>query len=402
MATAFVPYGAYWSTPFVKWQGSLSHLHPLRFAAWVARREIARRGWAADGFDTGVLGTSVPSPASFYGLPWVATMAGLPALAGPTVAQACATAARALQLAHDEVALGRSHATLVFTADRISNGPHLYYPDPGGPGGTGAHEDWVLDNFGRDPATSKAMLATAETVARDGGFTREAQHDLVLMRHAQYARALADERAFQRRYMTLPFEVPDRGVERVASRIDGDEGIPSTSAERLATLAPVLRDGTVSFAAQTRPADGNAAIVVAGRERARELSSQPEIEVALLGFGQARAAAAEMPKAPVPAARRALQAAGLEIGAIDCVTTHNPFAVNDLWFARETGFALDRMNAFGCSLVWGHPQAPTGARAVIELIETLVARGGGRGLFTGCAAGDTAMACVVDVRDARR
>jgi acetyl-CoA acetyltransferase family protein len=402
MPSAFVPYGAYWSTPFVKWQGSLSHLHPLRFAAWVAQGEIGRRGWAPEGFDAGVLGTTVPSGASFYGLPWVASLAGLPHLAGPTVAQACATAARALQVAHDEVALGRAQAAIVLTADRISNGPHLYYPDPGGPGGTGEHEDWVLDNFSRDPATAKGMLATAENVAREYGLSRERQHELVLMRHAQYATALADDRAFQRRFMRLPFDVPDRTLRRTAARIDGDEGIPTASAERLAAMGPVQPDGTVSFAAQTRPADGNAAIVVASRERARALSADPRIEVALLGFGQARAAAAEMPKAPVPAARRALQAAGLEVAAIDCVTTHNPFAVNDLVFARETGVPLERMNARGCSLVWGHPQGPTGARAVIELIETLVERGGGRGLFTGCAAGDTAMACVLEVRDAGR
>ncbi len=57
------------------------------------------------------------------------------------------------------------------------------------------------------------------------------------------------------------------------------------------------------------------------------------------------------------------------------------------------------MNRFGCSLVWGHPQAPMGTRAVIELIETLVLQGGGLGLFTGCAAGDTAMAVVIEVGD---
>jgi len=55
------------------------------------------------------------------------------------------------------------------------------------------------------------------------------------------------------------------------------------------------------------------------------------------------------------------------------------------------------MNRFGCSLVWGHPQAPTGVRLIIELIEELVQSGGGYGLFTGCAAGDTALAVVVKV-----
>ncbi|MBI5922557.1 MAG: thiolase family protein, partial [Betaproteobacteria bacterium] len=58
------------------------------------------------------------------------------------------------------------------------------------------------------------------------------------------------------------------------------------------------------------------------------------------------------------------------------------------------------MNNYGCSLVWGHPQAPMGTRSIIELIEELVIRGGGFGLFTGCAAGDSAMAVVIEVADA--
>jgi acetyl-CoA C-acetyltransferase len=55
------------------------------------------------------------------------------------------------------------------------------------------------------------------------------------------------------------------------------------------------------------------------------------------------------------------------------------------------------MNAYGSSLVYGHPHAATGARLIIELIETLRLRGGGIGLFTGCAAGDTGAAVVVAV-----
>jgi acetyl-CoA acetyltransferase len=74
------------------------------------------------------------------------------------------------------------------------------------------------------------------------------------------------------------------------------------------------------------------------------------------------------------------------------VKTHNPFAANDIAFARETGFPLERMNNYGCSLIWGHPQGPTGLRSIIELIEELALRGGGVGLFTGCAAGDSGMA----------
>ena len=79
------------------------------------------------------------------------------------------------------------------------------------------------------------------------------------------------------------------------------------------------------------------------------------------------------------------------------VKTHNPFAVNDLYFAGATGFDAGSMNNYGSSLIFGHPQGPTGMRLVLELIEELALTGGGYGLFTGCAAGDSAAALVLKV-----
>jgi acetyl-CoA acetyltransferase len=94
-----------------------------------------------------------------------------------------------------------------------------------------------------------------------------------------------------------------------------------------------------------------------------------------------------------------LRNTGLEIKDFVAVKSHNPFAVNDIVFARTFGFDLQHMNNFGSSLIWGHPQAPTGLRAVIELIEELALRGGGIGMFQGCAAGDSAMALAIAVKD---
>ena len=160
-----------------------------------------------------------------------------------------------------------------------------------------------------------------------------------------------------------------------------------------------MEGGTVTFAGQTFPADGSAAMVVTSPEKARELSRNSAIRIQILGFGLARTELAYMPQATIPAAKQALDQAGLGIGDIDAVKTHNPFAVNDIVFAKETGCDLENMNNFGCSLIWGHPQGPTGVRSIIELIEELAARGGGLGLFSGCAAGDTAMATVIKVGD---
>lgn len=397
---AYIPYRQWWSTPFARWQGSLSHLHALRFAAHTARRHLARCDLDPAVFDFGVLGMTVPQKGAFYGLPWLMGEIGAASVAGPTVAQACATGARIVALAADEIARGDAGVALAVAADRVSNGPQIYYPDPGGPGGSGMQENWVLDNFARDPFAGVAMIRTAENVAARAGITTAEQNDLTLWRYEQYGAALRDDSAFLRGFMDLPFDVPDARFRKTVGTLAGDEGVHRTTADGLAALRPLLPEGTVTHGGQTHPADGNAGIVVASRDRAAELSRDRAIEVRLLAFGQARVEPAHMPAAPVPAAQRALRAAGLDIGQIDAIKTHNPFIVNDIYFARMTGVDPRRMNNFGCSLVWGHPQAPTGLRAIIELIEELVQMGGGHGLFTGCAAGDSAMAVVLKVCDA--
>ena len=396
---AEIPYGAYWSTPFCRWQGSLANLHSIKFAAHVVKNEIAKRDIDGALLDYGVLGTSVPQHHVFYGLPWLTGMAGLDHVGGPTIGQACATSVRCILNGAQEIETGQATASLIVAADRVSNGPQVYYPNPMGPGGTGKTENWTMDNFGFDPLGGHSMLATAENVARDFNITTGQQHEVVLRRQEQYADALADDHAFQKRFMTLPFDVPRPNFKKTANQLTGDEGLVASTAEGLAGLRPVVKDGTITFGGQTHPADGNASLIVATPDKAIELSTDSSIQVKILGIGQARVELAYMPKATVPAARVALAQAGLSIEQMDALKTHNPFAVNDLYFADQFGIDVMEMNNFGCSLIWGHPQGPMGLRGVIELIEELAKNGGGYGLFSGCAAGDTAMAIVIQVTD---
>lgn len=396
---AEIPYGAYWSTPFARWQGSFANLHSIEFAAYVTKNEIAKRNIDPTMIDYGVLGTSVPQQHVFYGLPWLTGMAGMTHVSGPTIGQACATSVRCLLNGAQEIEAGLATSALIVAADRVSNGPQVYYPNPMGPGGTGKTENWTMDNFMCDPLGNHSMLQTAENVARECGITTAAQHEVVLRRQEQYADALADDKAFLKHFMTLPFDVPTSNFKKVVGQLDGDEGIVTSTAEGLAKLRPVMEGGTITFGGQTHPADANAAIIMATPEKAMEISTNRAIAVKVLGFGQARVDLAYMPKATVPAARQALSKAGLSIEQINAIKTHNPFAVGDLYFAQETGVDVMKMNNFGSSLIWGHPQGPMGLRGVIELIEELVKNGGGYGLFTGCAAGDTAMAVVIQVCD---
>ena len=111
---------------------------------------------------------------------------------------------RCLVTGATEIMSGAAQAFLAIACDRASNGPHLYYPDPSGPGGTGQKEDWVMDNFGHDPFGKMAMIGTAEKTAAETGIGREPQDEVALLRYEQYRNALADDRAFQRRYMVSP------------------------------------------------------------------------------------------------------------------------------------------------------------------------------------------------------
>jgi len=394
----FIPYGGYWSTPFTKWQGGLSGKHAVKLAAEVARKALAARDIAVDGLDGVTLGMTVPQKSTLYGGPWLAAMIGAEQVTGTMIGQACATGARVLASAAAEIETTAGNLThLAITADRCSNGPHIYYPNPTGPGGTGEGEDWVMDSFGNDPWARNSMIQTAENVAKEAGIGREEQDQATLVRFTQYQDALADDRAFQKRYMPLPLDVMDDRGKKVLATVNGDEGVFATTAEGLAKLRPVTPDGTVTFGSQTHPADGNCGVILTARERARELSRDSGIEVQLVSYAQARTKKGFMAMAVVPAARAALDEAGIKLDDVKAIKTHNPFAVNDVYFAREMGLKIEDFNNYGSSLIYGHPQAPTGIRLVIEMIEELALGGGGYGLFAGCAAGDTSAAVVVKV-----
>ena len=401
LTNAFIPYGGYWSTPFVKWQGNFANLHPLKFAAGITRRALEERDIPPQAFTGLYFGTTIPSKGAFYGAPWLAGLIGAEGITGPTFSQACATSARVIGAA--AYALEASNEAglnlLCLTADRTSNGPHLLYPNPLAPGGRGEAEDWVWDNFNHDPYAGLSMIETAENTAADCDISTEEPHQTVLIRHAQYQRALKNEAAFLKRFMITPIEVNPTG-RKVTATVACDQGVFPTTAEGLSHLKPVLPDGTVTFGGQTYPADGNAGLIVTSRESARKMSREPGIEIRILAFAEGRAEKGFMPKANAPAIRKVLKQAEIGLEDVKAIKTHNPFAVNDCYLNREFGIPLEAMNNYGSSLIWGHPQGPTGMRLVIELIEELVLLGGGHGLFTGCAAGDTAAAVVVEVREA--
>jgi acetyl-CoA acetyltransferase family protein len=390
----YVPYKGYWSSPFCKWQGSLQNQNSTELAAAAAKRFFEWRGITPDMFDGIVYGATIPQPMWFYDAPHFATLMGNPQISGPRIAQACATSTVSLNIAAASIELGSNTTVLVATADRTSNCPNIIWPNPAGPGGKPHFESWMIDGFNLDPVAETGPLGTANNIARKHGITREESDALVLSRYNKYTDSTADDRQFQKGYM-LPLEV--RISRKKTITVEADEGIIPCTAEGLAKLRTVADDSILTFGAQTHPADGNAGMVVTTREKAEELSADKAVTIQIVSYGLARADKAYMPEAPIPAATRALESAGIAVSDLAAVKTHNPFSVNDIVMRKELGLDDGIFNNYGSSLIYGHPQGPTTMRLCVELIEELVQLGGGYGLLAGCAAGDSGAALVVKV-----
>ena len=394
LTKAYIPYKGYYSTPFCRWQGSMANENAIVLAADTSKRWLAEKKWDPKMFDYMFLGITIGQKHWFYGATWAAALMGAPNIPGVTLSQACTTSTTCIQQAAVGVETGLYQASYVLATDRCSNGPHTVWPNPNGPGGEVESENWVMDNFGRDPWAKNAMIQTAENVAKEAGITRAECDALSLRRYEQYMMALADDRAFQKRYI-FPAEV--RLSKKKTLLIEKDEGVMETTADGLAGLKPVLPDGVLTFGSQTHPADGNCALVVTSRDKARELSADPGMEIQVVSYGFSRAKKGYMAMAVVPAVKMALEKASLSIKDMKAVKTHNPFAVNDVYLAKEMGIDWKGFNNYGCSMIFGHPQGPTAGRCIIEGIEEVAMLGGGYLLWGGCAAGDTGAAIVLKI-----
>ncbi len=391
---AYVPYKGYWCSPFCRWQGALENQNSTELAAAAAKRFFELRGITPDIFDGIVYGATIPQPLWFYDVPHFATLMGNPKISGPRVAQACATSTVSLNYAACSLEAGVNTNVLVATADRTSNCPNILWPDPSGPGGKPHYESWMMDGFNWDPVAETGPLGTANHVAKKHGITREESDALVLSRYNKYTDSVAEDRKFQKGYM-LPLEI--RLSKKKTILVEEDEGIIPCTAEGLAALKTVSPDSILTFAAQTHPADGNAGMIVTTKEKADEISADKSVTIRIVSYGFARAEKAYMPEAPIPAAVRALEDAGIAVSDLAALKTHNPFSVNDIVMRKELGIDDRIFNNYGSSLIYGHPQGPTTMRVCVELIEELVLRGGGYGLAAGCAAGDSGAALVIRV-----
>jgi acetyl-CoA acetyltransferase len=249
----------------------------------------------------------------------------------------------------------------------------------------------VWDNFGFDPATGQAMIATAGNAARKHRIDRREVDELTAYRYRQYFDARKNGILEN---VLVPLDI--LSVQgRPLGRIDDDTGIRHVSLESLRAMREL--DTGVTGGSQTHASDGMATLLVTHRDRVAEVSKHPEIDIRIVGKAEVRAHPSLMPEAPALAVQKLLGRLSLTMNDIAVVKNHNPFSVNDVIFSRMLGHDWRKMNNTGCSLVWGHPQGPTLTRVTIEALEEAVKLGGGNVLVFGCAAGDIGIAAVFHV-----
>ena len=389
---ARIPYGTWGSSYFPAWQMSpLAEVNIGQFAGEAANRILGKRKVAKDQLGYLVIGSTVPWHWKFWTAPLVSSCMGQ-RLPGYHVEQACATGLQATIHGAGEVQNGAHDVVAVLTFDRTSDSPVGVFPERRSYERTQAISD-VWDNFGFDPATGNAMIATAGIAARKYKVNRKEVDEITFHRYGQYFQAkksgLLDR-------VLVPLEVLNvQG--RSLGWVDEDAGVRQVTLESLSAMREL--DTCVTSGTQTHASDGMAVLLVATPEKAAELSPRPEIDIQFVAKTEVRTSPSLMPEAPLLAVKKLLDRTGLTMKDMAVVKNHNPFAVNDAIFAREMDYDWHSMNNTGCPLVWGHPQGPTLTRVIIEALEEAVDLGGGYVLVFGCAAGDVGIASILEVTE---
>ncbi len=264
-----------------------------------------------------------------------------------------------------------------------------------------------LDIGLRDPVSGLSMGESAEVLAKEFGITREEQDDFALRSHRRAASAWAEGRM---RDEVVPVPIPP-AFERVADR---DNGIrPEQTAEALASLPPVFdrEYGTVTAGNSSQISDGAVALVLASRERARQLGLRIVGRVRSWGF--AGCEPMRMGLGPVYAAPIALRrAGGLDMARLDLVEIHEASSAQALacfrafasrrFFQENLGTAPvgapdpDRVNVNGGAIAFGHPVGASGGRLVLTILREMERRDSSLGLVATCVGGGQGGALVLE------
>jgi acetyl-CoA acyltransferase 2 len=379
-------------TPMGEYVGPLKDISAIDLGAIAATGALEATGVSAEDIDHTVIGNALQTSGdAIYGARHVALKAGVPfdrpAL---TVNRLCGSGIQSIISGAQMIQLGEARTALVGGMESMSQAPHVIRGARSGFAlGGGKLEDSLmvalLDTYCNTP-----MAGTAENLARKFEVSREEQ-DQYALRSQQEAKRANDAGYFAEEI--VPVEVKLRKSTVV---FDADDHMrPETTLEGLAKLRPAFaKDGFVTAGNASGIVDGAAALIICGEEYLKSRDIKPMgrivswayagVEPEIMGIG------------PVPATRKALEKAGLNLSDIDLIEVNEAFAAQYLAVEKELGLDRTRTNVNGGAIALGHPLGATGTRLVLTVLNELHRRAGRYGLATACIGGGQGIAMIVE------
>jgi acetyl-CoA acetyltransferase family protein len=328
----------------------------------------------------------------------VGTLAGLPETApGTTVNRFCASGLQAVNMAVQSIMLGMGDVIVAGGVESMSRVPMGGFNPSYNPRLVRPGDEESIRKLQQSPyppcefeygySSYIPMGLTAENVARDYKISREAQDAFALRSH-QRAIAATDSGIFKREIVPVP--LPSGGT------VDTDEAPRrDTSAERLASLEPAfIKGGTVTAGNSSPLNDGAAAVIVMSAEKARELHITPLARVRTMAVAGVRPDV--MGIGPVPAVRKLLSRANLQLSDIDIIELNEAFAAQSLAVVQQLGIDEEKLNPHGGAIALGHPLGCSGARLVATLLNDLQTKDQTLGIVTLCVGGGQGVATLIE------
>jgi acetyl-CoA C-acetyltransferase len=379
-------------TPIGKFLGGLSSLSAADLGTAAAKGALERAGLSPDRVDQVIFGHGRQAGGGPNTARQISYRAGIPVdRPAFTVNQACASGLQAVLSAARTILTGEARVILAGGTESMSNTPYML---PRARTGYRLGNAEIVDGMYKDgfncPLSEMVMGETAEELANESGIDRAASDAYALESQLRCERARAAGRFDDE---IVPIQVPGKKGEVT---IDKDEHPrDGTTLESMTRLKPVFREnGVVTAGNSSGITDGAAAIVVASRAAARELGLP--IVARLVGWEVVGVEPRIMGIGPVPAVRKLLEKAGLDLESIDAVELNEAFAAQVLACNRELGIDPARLNPDGGAIALGHPIGATGARILVTLLHGLEKTSGRRGIATLCVSGGMGIAALVE------
>jgi acetyl-CoA acyltransferase len=299
----------------------------------------------------------------------VGLMAGLAThTGGTTVNRLCGSSLQAINQASHAIMAGFEDVQIVGGLEHMQHIP------------MDAGIDLNPKLFHRTSKGALAMGVTAEFLAQTQGISRQEQDEFAVRSH-RLAAAAQENGEFKREM--LPIWGRDEAGNRVL--VDRDQCVRAdASLESLGSLKPAFMPGmgTVTAGNSSPLNDGAAALLVMSEEKAKSLGLKPLVRVvatAVVGVDPS-----VMGTGPVPAVKKALKRAGLQVSDIDLFELNEAFASQALACMRMLKLDIDKINVRGGSIAIGHPLGASGARITSTLVNNMVDRGAKFGIATMC------------------